>query len=144
VPRRNTAGPHKSERGILREKAASGIVGTMSTLGNPAEASGSSKVLHSGAAPTRRPSVPTRHRRISVTNDPALDEAIARARPLLNGAPDATIVRALAIRGAQALVEDEGRRRDGLERLGRWATDPASSMDRETLLQVRDLAWHRE
>ena len=78
-----------------------------------------------------------------MTNDPELDEAITRARPLLNGAPDATVVRALAIRGAQALVEDEDRRRDGLERLARWATDPGSSMDRETLLQVRDFAWRR-
>ena len=79
-----------------------------------------------------------------MTNDPELDEAITRARPLLHGAPDATIVRALAIRGAQALVENEERRRDGLERLARWATDLGSSMDRETLLRVRDLAWRRE
>ena len=144
MPTRNTACPHRPERGILREKDASGIFGTVSTLRKPAEASGSGEVLHLGAAPTRRPPVPTRHRRISVTNDPELDDAITRARPLLHGAPDATIVRALAIRGAQALVEDDDRRRDGLERLARWATDPGSSMDRETLLRVGDLAWRRE
>lgn len=88
--------------------------------------------------------MPTRHRRISVTDDPELDAAITRARPLLNGAPDATIVRALAIRGAEALAQDEALRRESLARLARWATDPGSSMDRKTLLHVRDLAWRRE
>lgn len=87
--------------------------------------------------------MPTRHRRISVTNDPELDEAITLARPLLNGAPDATIVRELAIRGAQALTADNVSRRDSLEELGRWSTDPRSSMDREALRDVRDLAWRR-
>jgi len=87
--------------------------------------------------------MPTRHRRISVTNDPELDEAITLARPLLNGAPDATIVRELAIRGAQALTADSVSRRDALEELGRWSTDPRSSMDREALRDVRDLAWRR-
>ncbi|MEI7761469.1 MAG: hypothetical protein WCJ67_12025 [Thermoleophilia bacterium] len=78
-----------------------------------------------------------------MTNDPELDEAITLARPLLNGAPDATIVRELAIRGAQALTADNVSRRDSLEELGRWSTDPRSSMDREALRDVRDLAWRR-
>lgn len=100
-------------------------------------------VLHFGAAPGGT-TVPTRHPRISVTNDPSLDEAITRARLWMNGAPDATIVHDLAIRGAEAMAQDEGLRREALERLAEWATDPDSSMDRETLLRVDELAWRRE
>jgi hypothetical protein len=88
--------------------------------------------------------VPTRHRRISVTNDPELEAAITRARPLLNGAPDATIVRELAIRGAEVLAQDHELRREALKRLADWATEPDSSMDRETLLRIDELAWRRE
>ena len=87
--------------------------------------------------------MPTRHRRISVTNDPELDEAITHARPLLNGAPDATIVRELAIRGARALAADSVNRLEVLEQLAQWSTDPRSSMDREALRDVRDVAWRR-
>jgi len=76
-----------------------------------------------------------------VTNDLELDNAITLARPLLKGAPDATIVRELAIRGARSLAADSLSRHDALEQLGRWSTDPRSSMDRETLSDVRDLAW---
>lgn len=79
-----------------------------------------------------------------MTNDPELDEAITRARTWMNGAPEATIVHDLAIRGAEALARDEGLRREALERLAEWATDPDSSMDRETLLRIDELAWHRE
>lgn len=100
-------------------------------------------VLHSGAAPGGAP-IPTRHPRISVTNDPELDAAITRARIWMDSAPEATIVHDLAIRGADALAQDEKLRREALDRLARWATDPDSSMDRETLLRIDELAWRRE
>ena len=100
-------------------------------------------MLHFGAAPGGDP-IPTRHPRISVTNDPALDEAITRARTWMNGAPDATIVHDLAIRGAEALTEEEERRREALTALADWATDPTSSIDRETLLRIDELAWRRD
>lgn len=98
------------------------------------------EVLHYGATPGGT-TVPTRHRRISVTNDPSLDEAITRARIWMNGAPDATIVHDLAIRGAEAMAQDEELRREALERLARLATDPDSDLDREALLNVRRTAW---
>jgi hypothetical protein len=101
------------------------------------------KVLHFGATPGGTV-VPTRHPRISVTNDPELDEAITRARIWMNGAPDATIVHDLAIRGAEAMAQGEGLRRAALEQLADWATDPESSMDRETLLNIDELAWRRQ
>ncbi len=100
-------------------------------------------VLHLGAAPGGT-TIPTRHPRISVTNDPELDAVITRARIWMDGAPDATIVHDLAIRGAEAMAQDEELRREALDRLARWATDPDSSMDRETLLRIDELAWRRE
>ena len=100
-------------------------------------------VLHLGAAPGGT-TIPTRHPRISVTNDPELDAAITRARIWMDGAPDATIVHDLAIRGAEAMAQDEELRREALDRLARWATDPDSSMDRETLVRIDELAWRRE
>lgn len=101
---------------------------------------GLDKVLHFGATPGGT-AVPTRHPRISVTNDPSLDEAITRARIWMNGAPDATIVHDLAIRGADAMAQDEDLRREAFERLARLATDPDSGFDREALLNVRRTAW---
>lgn len=85
--------------------------------------------------------MPTKHPRVNVTKDPDLAAAIARARPLLNGAPEATIVHDLAIRGADALVQDEARRQELLEELLAWSL--GDDMDRETLLRIDELAWRR-
>lgn len=85
--------------------------------------------------------MPTKHPRINVTKDPELAAAIARARPLLNGAPEATIVHDLAIRGAEALAEDEALRREALEDLLAWSL--SDEMDRETLRNIDELAWRR-
>jgi hypothetical protein len=85
--------------------------------------------------------VPTNHPRVNVTKDPDLAAAIARARPLLNGAGEATIVRDLAIRGAEALAEDKARRDEALEDLLAWSL--GDEMDRETLRNIDELAWRR-
>jgi hypothetical protein len=85
--------------------------------------------------------MPTKHPRINVTKDPELAEAIARSRPLLNGAAEATIVRDLAIRGAEALSEDEELRAKAIEELIAWSL--GENIDRETLLRVDELAWRQ-
>jgi hypothetical protein len=85
--------------------------------------------------------VPTKHRRINVTKDAELAAAISRARPLMNGAGEATIVHDLAIRGAEALVLDEDRRRDAIEELIAWSL--GDEIDRETLLNIDELAYRR-
>lgn len=85
--------------------------------------------------------MPTKHPRVNVTKDQELAAAISRARPLMDGAAEATIVRDLAIRGAEALVDDDVRRREALERLIALTTDPDSDLDREALLTVRETAW---
>jgi len=85
--------------------------------------------------------MPTKHPRVNVTRDPELNAAISRARPLMNGAAEATIVHDLAIRGAAALVEDERVRSEALEDLIAWSL--GDDMDRETLRTIDDRAWRR-
>jgi hypothetical protein len=85
--------------------------------------------------------VTSRHPRIQVPRDPDLDRAIARGRGVLGpGVPSSQIVRALALRGAQALDGDneaENRARDFL--IG--AAEGNSGLDLGGLRDVRDRAW---
>jgi len=57
--------------------------------------------------------MPTRLRRIGVLRDEVLDRALRNAGPLSGERSDAGQVRALALRGAAALLEDEA---DGADR----------------------------
>lgn len=83
--------------------------------------------------------MPTKHPRVNVTKDPVLAAAIARARPLMNGAAEATIVHDLAIRGADALIADEERRQAALESLLAWSL--GDDMDRELLRNIDAIGW---
>lgn len=85
--------------------------------------------------------MPTKHQRIAVTKDEELAEALARVEPHFPGAPTSKVVHDLAVRGAEAVIEDERRRREAIESLIAWSTDPNSDMDREALLNVRRVAW---
>jgi hypothetical protein len=85
--------------------------------------------------------VPTKHRRISVTSDDVLTDAVARAARHFPGAGEATIVHALAIKGAELLEREQKERQAALERLVAWSTDPDSSMDRALLIDIDAHAW---
>lgn len=85
--------------------------------------------------------MPTKHQRVNVTKDPELAAAIAKARPLTNGAPEATIVHDLAIRGAEALVADAARRQGLLDELLAWSL--GDEIDHELLATIDDVAWTR-
>jgi hypothetical protein len=62
--------------------------------------------------------MPTSRPRISVTKDPSLADAIERGRALLGSeAPEATLVRDLAIHGARLLSDEHDRRREALSLL---------------------------
>jgi len=62
--------------------------------------------------------VPTSRPRISVTKDPALAEALDRARALLGSqAPEASLVHDLAVHGARLLTEEHARRARSLDDL---------------------------
>jgi hypothetical protein len=87
------------------------------------------------------PPIATRHRRIQVTRDPELDDAIARARGMLGaGAPSSQIVHVLAVRGARALEQDREAEDQAREFLVSIA-DGTSGLDLDRLRDVRNRAW---
>jgi citrate synthase len=61
--------------------------------------------------------VPTKHSRISIVRDADLDEALDRAERVLGRGHAATRVHDLAIRGADAIVEEHAQRSEAFERL---------------------------
>jgi hypothetical protein len=84
--------------------------------------------------------LPTKHARISVVRDTELDQALERVERLLGPGKPATRVRELAIRGAQALEEDEARRQELRERLIK-RTDTPGWMGGMTAEEVDRGAW---
>ena len=85
--------------------------------------------------------MPTRYRRIPVTNDPPLAEALARVERHFDGAPAAKIVHDLAIKGAEAVEREQGDRAQAIERLIALFTEPNDALDLDYLKHVRELAW---
>jgi hypothetical protein len=80
--------------------------------------------------------------RIPVRKDPALAEALDRARPLIGpGKPTATLVHDLAIRGADALVEERRRRAEQLAWAAEVTTAAQTPWDRKSLERIDELAW---
>lgn len=85
--------------------------------------------------------MPTKHQRIAITNDEELSEALARVGPLFGGAPLATVVHDLAVKGADAALRERDERDAAIRRLIEWSTSATPELDREVLLHVRELAW---
>lgn len=76
--------------------------------------------------------VATRFNRIAVTKDPALAEALDRAGPLIGiEMPTARLVHDLAIRGADAVVEERRRRAEQLAWAAQATTAAQMPWDRE-------------
>ena len=85
--------------------------------------------------------MPTHWKRIAVTEDPELSEALSRVAPFYPGIAQARLVHDLAVKGAEA-VEDERRRSAQLiEELIAISTDPNGPLDREVLKRIDELAW---
>lgn len=84
--------------------------------------------------------VPTKHQRILVTKDAELADALARVESLFDETPTATIVHDLAVRGADAMLNEEERRRAAIERLIEWSTGD-DFLDRDVLERIDELAW---
>lgn len=84
--------------------------------------------------------MPTKHERIGVIKDEELSDALDSVAPLIEtGTSAATVVRDLAIRGARALREEEGRRRESIERLVEWSTGDDPPWDPDVLARIDDL-----
>jgi hypothetical protein len=84
--------------------------------------------------------MPTKHPRIPVTRDPALGEALTAVAPYFPGRKTATVVHDLALKGAQAVLEQEQVRREALQRLAEWSTKMDDSQ-RAILEHIDELAW---
>jgi hypothetical protein len=83
----------------------------------------------------------SRHARIQVPADPELEVAVARGRQVLGlSAPASQVVRALALRGAAALDEDDASRERATDFLVSVA-EGTSGLDLERLRTVRDRTW---
>lgn len=85
--------------------------------------------------------MPTRHRRIPVTNDPELAEALARVEHHFAGAPAAKIVRDLALRGARDLERERSRREEAIERLVELASRRTDLIDWKVLESIDETGW---
>jgi hypothetical protein len=86
--------------------------------------------------------MPTKNPRVAVTLDEELEEALSRVEAL-NGQriPRAKLLRDLALKGAEAVIEEESARRKALEELARLSTKTDWLYDREVLLRLDEEAW---
>jgi hypothetical protein len=86
--------------------------------------------------------VATRFDRIPVTKDPALAAALDRVTLIVGACkPTATLVHDLAIRGADALVEEKQDRTRELAWIAEVTTSGEPPWDPEIMERIDELAW---
>jgi hypothetical protein len=85
----------------------------------------------------------THHRRISVTKDPELAEALARVAHYFPHTPTAQIVRDLALKGAETVQHEQCARAATIERLISLFTEPNETVEIDVLEHIDELAWTR-
>jgi hypothetical protein len=83
---------------------------------------------------------PTHYRRIAVTRDPDLADALARVERHFAGAPTAKTVRELAIKGAETVEREQQEREQAIERLIDFAARRADLIDWDVLEHIDALA----
>ena len=85
--------------------------------------------------------MPTHWKRIAVTQDPELAEALKRVAPFYPDVAPARLVHDLAVKGAEAVEEERRQSEEAIERLIALSTDPNGPIDREVLARIDELAW---
>lgn len=85
--------------------------------------------------------MPTQHPRIPVTKDGVLAEALASVAPLFPKKAPATVVHDLAVKGAEAVLEEQRMREGALSRLVALSTERTDALDWDVLEHVDELAW---
>jgi hypothetical protein len=85
--------------------------------------------------------MPTKHERIGVVKDEALQEALDSVAPIVGvTTPAATVVHDLAIRGARAIQDDAARRAGLLRDLAERSTSDTPPWDSDVLTRIDELA----
>jgi len=86
--------------------------------------------------------MPTKHERIPVTKDDELGAALQRVAPLVDpGTKTATLVRELALRGAESLIAEHREGEEAIERLVARSAAEDPGFDREVLAAADIEAW---
>ena len=85
--------------------------------------------------------MPTNWKRVNVTCDSELSDALESVAPYFRDAPAARVVHDLAVRGAQDVVREHGERDAAAERLVALSTNRESAIDWDVLARVDELAW---
>ena len=85
--------------------------------------------------------MPTPHKRIPVTQDPELTEALHRVAPYYPSTAPARLVHDLAVKGAETIVEERRLADDAIEQLVAFSTEDRDLIDWGVLRQVDELAW---
>ena len=85
--------------------------------------------------------MPTPHKRIPVTQDMELTEALHRVAPYYPGTAAARLVHDLAVKGAETILEEQRLADDAVERLVAFSTENRELIDWDVLGRVDELAW---
>ncbi|MGH3048906.1 MAG: hypothetical protein ACRET2_08250 [Steroidobacteraceae bacterium] len=85
--------------------------------------------------------MPTRHPRIAVTKDETLAEALSSVAALFPAKAAATVVHDLAVKGAEAMLDEQRGREDAFGRLAALSTERSETLDWDILEQIDELAW---
>jgi hypothetical protein len=73
--------------------------------------------------------MPTPHKRIPVTQDPELTEALHRVAPYYPNTAPARLVHDLALKGAEAIVAEQRLADDAIEQLVAFSTETRDLID---------------
>jgi hypothetical protein len=85
--------------------------------------------------------MPTRWKRIPVTQDPELSEALARVAARYPDLAPARLVHDLAIKGAEAVTREGAEETEALEQLVALSTRHGSLIDWNVLAEIDELGW---
>ena len=85
--------------------------------------------------------MPTSWKRIAVTQDPELSEALHRVAPYYREVAPARVVHDLAVKGAEAVVHERTMSDHAIEQLVGFSKERRDLIDWDVLEQIDELAW---
>jgi len=85
--------------------------------------------------------MPTPWKRIAVTQDPELSEALDRVAPYYPAVAPARLVHDLAVKGADAIIHEREQNDAAIEKLVAFSTERRDLIDWDVLERIDELAW---